>query len=219
RPMMEKWDCSTRLYQDLHLLSKLRRLNPAVSLGSHVEKYISADIYCYLRRYQDSRCLVAMNRTEHKVELSLEDTELKDGEYSCLVSDRQFVVKDGKILKLELGPKQGIVLSYIGNHVKGKMIVRAQLNGIATKIGETVVVTGDCPELGNWDLSKAYPLEYINQNTWFGEIPFNESAGRRIVYKYVLLRKNLPPLRENLVNRSWILADQGTVKWYDSWAY
>lgn len=219
RPMMEKWDSSTQLYQDLHLLSKLRRLNPAVSLGSHVEKYIYTDIYCYLRRYQDSRCLVAMNKAEHKVEISIKHIDLKDGEYICLLSDRCIEVKDGNIFGLKLGPKQAIVLSYIGKQVTGKVIVRVQLNGIATKTGETVAVTGNCPELGNWDLSKAYLLEYINQNTWFGEIPFNESAGKRIVYKYALLRKNLPPLRENLVNRPWILADEGTVKWYDSWAY
>lgn len=219
RPMMEKWDRSTRLYQDLRLLSKLRRLNPAVSLGSHVEKYITSDVYCYLRRYRDSRCLVAMNKTEHRATFSVENTELKDGEYNCLITDRKLAVKDGKIWGLELEPKQAIVLSYIGKPVIGKTIVQAQLNGMATEMGETVAVTGDCPELGNWDITKAYRLEYINLNTWFGEIPFYESAGKTISYKYVLLRDNSTPRRENMVNRRWILAEQGTVKWYDNWAY
>jgi len=219
RPMMAKWDCTTQLYRDLRLLSNLRRVNPAVSLGRHVEKYITSDIYCYLRRYRDSRCLVAMNRADHPVTFDLEYTQLQDGEYNCLVTGRQFTVKDGNILGLELAPNQAIVLSYVGKPVQGKTIVQAQLNGMATKFGETVAVIGDCPELGNWDINKACRLEYINLNTWFGEIPFNESAGKTISYKYVLLRENAPPRRENLVNRRGILAGQGTVKCYDTWAY
>jgi len=43
---------------------------------------------------------------------------------------------------------------------------------------DTVIVSGDCPELGKWDLGKAVKLEYVNANTWFGEI-----AGESIAYK------------------------------------
>lgn len=78
-------------------------------------------------------------------------------------------------------------------------------------------MTGDCPELGNWDIRKAYGLEYINQNTWFGEIPFLESAGKPISYKYLKLRPNQSPLVENVISRRWILAEKGTVKWRDTW--
>lgn len=217
RPMMEKWDTDTKLYQELQLFSKLRRINPAVSLGSQVQKYITSDIYCYVRRYRDSRCFVAINKG-NPIKIDVQSTELEDGEYICMLTKRQFEVKEGNLLGLELGSKEMIVLSYIGERVIGKTIVRVQLNGLETKLGETVVVTGDCPELGNWDISKAYALEYINANTWFGEIPFNESAGEAIAYKYALLRENKPALRENLVSRRWILASQGTVKWRDTWA-
>jgi cyclomaltodextrin glucanotransferase len=116
-----------------------------------------------------------------------------------------------------------IVLSYLGDRIKGKTIVRAQLNGISTKYGETIVVTGDCPELGNWDISKAYRLEYINSNTWFGEIPFNESAGNVIAYKYAILHTDAygnetrSPVLEDVIGRRWILADEGIVKWRDNW--
>lgn len=34
RPMMDKWDTETEIYRDIRLLSGLRRLNPAVSMGS-----------------------------------------------------------------------------------------------------------------------------------------------------------------------------------------
>ena len=216
RPMMDKWETDTPLYQDIQLLSKLRRLNPAISLGSQVNKYLTDDVYCYLRRYRDYRCFVAINKGKI-ITIDVENTDLEDGEYNCILTKRRFEVKNGKISSLKLNSKEMIILSYIGEKVKGKTIVRAQINGIETQFGETVAIIGDCPELGNWDINKAYPLEYINNNTWFGEIPFNESAGCAIAYKYVLLGNNQPPLRENLVNRRWILAEQGTVKWKDIW--
>ncbi len=216
RPMMEKWNTDTEIYQDLRLLSKLRRLNPAISLGSQVQKYITDNVYCYLRRYRDSRCFVAMNKGE-PITIDVGNTELEDGEYNCIITKRHFEVENGKISRLQLGTKELIILSYIGERVKGKTIVRAQLNGIKSKPGEIVVVTGDCPELGNWDISKAYALEYINENTWFGEIPFDQSAGKAIAYKYAILRKNQATLLENIVSRRWILSDRGTVKWRDHW--
>lgn len=217
RPMMEKWDTDSPLYKDLQLFSKLRRLNPAISLGSQIQKYITSDVYCYVRRYRDSRCFVAINKG-NPTRIDVQSTDLEDGEYFCMVTKRRFEVQDGKLLGLELGAKEMIVLSYIGERVKGKTIVRVQLNGVVTRLGETIVVTGDCPELGNWDISKAYALEYINSNTWFAEIPFNESAGGAIAFKYAMWRDNQPPLYENLVCRRWILAPQGTVKWRDTWA-
>ncbi len=215
RPMMENWDSNSPLFQDIKLLSKLRRLNPAVSLGSQVEKYITTDIYCYTRSYRDSRCLVAMNRG-NSATIDL-DTNLVDGEYRCLLTKRTFTVDNGKLLGLELGSREIIILSYIGDRFLGQTIARVQLNGISTQPGETVVVTGDCPELGNWDLSKAYALEYINPNTWFGEIPFTTSAGKAIAYKYALRRDNNSPVYENTISRRWILAEEGIIKWQDVW--
>jgi len=158
-----------------------------------------------------------MNKSEGQAILSLEHTDLQDGEHHCLITNRQFVVKDGKIQRLELSPKQAIILSYAGEHIQGKTVVRVQVNGIATKLGETVAVVGNCPELGSWNPSTAYQLEYVNQNTWFGEIPFNESAGKSILYKYILLRPNSTPMRENLVSRRWTLPEYGILKWCDSW--
>jgi cyclomaltodextrin glucanotransferase len=72
-----------------------------------------------------------------------------------------------------------LVLSVIGQKVQGQTVVRVQLNGVQTQPGQRVVIIGDCPELGNWDLAKALPPEYVNASTWFGEVAFNESAGPR----------------------------------------
>jgi cyclomaltodextrin glucanotransferase len=217
RPMMEEWNIDTPIYRDIRLLSGLRRLNPAVSMGSHWQKYLTPDIYCYVRRYRDSVVFVAMNRGA-SVTLDVVDTELPDGEHTDVLSRRKFEVKEGKLYNLELDSRDVIVLSHVGERIKAQTIVRAQLNSVQTQPGEIVAVIGDCPELGNWDIAKAYRLEYINTNTWFGEIPFNESAGKLISYKYVLLREGNSPLRENLVCRRWVIASEGTVKWRDKWA-
>ena len=217
RPMMEKWDTDSPIYRDVRLLSGLRRLNPAISMGSQWQKYLTPDVYCYVRRYRDSVVFVAMNRG-NSVTLEEVDTELPDGEHTEVLSRRKFEVKDGKLYNLELGSREVMIFSRVGERVKAKTMVRAQLNNVQTQPGEIIVVIGDCPELGNWDIGKGFPLEYINTNTWFGEIPFNESAGKLISYKYALLREGQSPLRENLVCRRWVLASEGTVKWRDKWA-
>lgn len=223
RPMMTTWDTDTPIYRDIRLLSGLRRLNPAVSQGSQWQKFVTPDVYCYVRRYRDSLCFVAMNRGD-AITLEEVDTELPDREHTCILTGRKLEVTDGKLYNLELGAKEAIVISHIGERVKGKVVVRIQLNGLATQPGETVVVTGDCPELGEWDIGKAYGLEYINSNTWFGEIPFNESAGKPITYKYAIVYRDengnetQHPSRENILCRRWLLAEDGIVKWRDIWA-
>jgi len=217
RPMMETWDTDALIYRQIRLLSGLRRLNPAVSLGSQQPLHVTADVYCYVRRYRDSRCVVAMNKGE-AVTLENLAVDLPDGEHTCVLTRRKLEVKDGHIASFELDTHEVIVLSHVGQRVKGQTIVRAQVNSVATQPGERIVVTGDCPELGNWDLSKAYGLEYINSNTWFGEIAFEESAGRAIAYRYVVVRDSTPPIYENLTCRRWGLAPEGIVKWRDRWA-
>ncbi|WP_448573100.1 alpha-amylase family glycosyl hydrolase [Trichothermofontia sp.] len=216
RPMMTRWDTDTPLFKDIQQFSKLRRLNPAVSLGNQQQKYVSQDVFCFVRRYRDSRCFVAMNKG-NPTTIDIPHTDLQDGEYFCMVTKRRFDVQKGALRGLSLGHHEMVVLSDIGDRVKGKTIVRAQLNGVSTQMGERIVVVGDRPELGNWDIAHAYHLEYINPNTWFGEIPFTESAGKAITYKYAIQRDGQAPIYENLVCRRWILAPAGTVKWKDTW--
>ena len=217
RPMMEQWDTETEIYRTMRLLSGVRRLNPAVSLGSLWAKYVTPDVYCYVRCYGQCSCFVALNRGA-AVTLEAVETDLPDGEHTCVLTRRKVEVQNGQILNLELETRGVLVLSHVGERAKGQTIVRVQLNGLNTQPGETIVVVGDCPELGNWDIAKAYSLEYINSNTWFAEIPFNESAGKLITYKYAMWREGQAPLRENLVVRRWVVASEGTVKWRDTWA-
>jgi cyclomaltodextrin glucanotransferase len=218
RPMMEKWDPDTPLAKDMRRLARLRRVNPAIQVGRQKTTYITADVYCYVRRYRDSRCFVAMNRGA-QVTIPEVATELPDGKYKCILSGIEVEVKNTKLYNLLLAPKQVMVLSLIGERMQGQTVARIQLNGVSTKPGQTLVVTGDCPELGNWDMAKAVPLEYINATTWFGEVGFNDSAGRLVHYKYALVQEDgkANPIRENSTARGRLVASEGLAKWRDSW--
>lgn len=181
-----------------------------IDSGRQKPQLMTRDLFCYTRMYRDSRCFVALNQGE-RILLEQVTTDLADGTYTCLLTRRQFQVEQGCIHNLELGSKEGIVLSYIGQHVESMVVVKAQINNIATEPGETVVVIGDCPELGEWDLNKAYPLEYINANTWFGEIPFDASAGKLISFKYAIVSQGKAPRYENTTARRWVLPEHGSV--------
>ncbi len=217
RPMMDKWDTNTPIYRDLGRLSKLRRINPAVSLGSQIQKYLTDDIFCFLRCYRDYRCLVCFNKSYQGYHIDLLNTELVDGEYYCTLTNKKVEVINGNLHNLYLPPQEVLIFNYLGEKVQGTTIVRAQLNGIRTNLGEFLVVIGNCPELGNWDIEKGYRLEYINSNTWFGEISFPQSCGKAITYKYALVKSNGEIVRENRALRPWILANDNIAKWTDTW--
>ncbi len=217
RPMLENFDQSGPFYKNIKILSELRQKNPSIKWGGQWVKYLTADTFCFTRRYCDSRCFVALNRGSG-VDLNDLETELSDGDYSCLLTNKQIKINDGKIASLNLGPKETIVLSQSGKSATGKVVVRVQLNGIETQPGEVVAIIGDCVELGNWCIGLSQPLEYINENTWFTELVFNESAGQLIAYKYVILdNEKLIPVRENCTTRKRLLIDRGVTKWRDQW--
>jgi cyclomaltodextrin glucanotransferase len=94
------------------------------------------------------------------------------------------------------------------------------VNGCPTAPGEIVYVVGNCPELGNWDVSLGFRLEYINGNTWQGGIAFDQTAGKQVTYKYMIAREDAghePPRRENRTTRRRVVPQTGTAKWRDIW--
>ena len=218
RPMMASWDRNTEIYRLARLFSTLRRLNPALALGSQQPLLVTPDVYCYERRYRDNICTVALNRGETPVTLEPFNTNLPEGNHSCLLTRKRYTVREGRLSDLQVAPGEAIAICHRGRSIRGNTLVRAQLNGIFTQPDERVVIIGDCPELGEWDLSRANPMEYINPSTWFAEIPFTASAGKLVTYKYALLRENRLPLRENTTARRWFLQESGTVKWRDTWS-
>ncbi|WP_414664347.1 alpha-amylase family glycosyl hydrolase [Horticoccus sp. 23ND18S-11] len=222
RPMMESWDEQKPLYKLIAALTELRRLNPAVALGSQHCHHVAVDTYAYSRRYRDYRCFVAVNKAGAPVTLENIQTDLPGGVASCYISGQEITINDDGLATLVIEPQSAVVLSlHNAPPVAGRAVVRVQVNGIATQPGQVVVVTGDCPELGNWDVSRAFPLEYINSNCWFGEIAFNETAGGRVAYKYALREQmadgDLVPQRENVICRRRVLPASGLTKWRDHW--
>jgi cyclomaltodextrin glucanotransferase len=218
RPMMEKWDTGTRAFHITHMLSAERGKNPAIQWGGSWPKIVEKDLYVFVRKYRESRCLVLLNKGPERVIDQL-DTELPNGVHQCILTGEKIECKDGIATQVKVGGAQARVYSYVGERVKAKAIARLQLNGLFTQPGDSVVVIGDCPELGNWDIGKGVPLEYINLNTWFAELPFNESVGESIAYKFAVLHAdpNSSPGRENRPPRRRAVATEGVAKWRDAW--
>ncbi len=217
RPMMDRWE-PTEMTRTVKALSDERKKNPAIQWGAQRERYVSPDVYAFTRTYRDSRCFTLLNKGE-AVTLPRIETSLRDGVHRCLLSGREYTVKGGDLENVALGPCEAVVLSHVGQIVTGRVVIHLQLNGIETRPGERVCVVGNCPELGNWDLRGAVPLDYVNGNTWFGQIPFEASAGTTIAYKFVLFPDEgiENPRRENVTPRRRPLLDHGVAKWRDVW--
>jgi len=131
-------------------------------------------------------------------------------------------VQNGWIHDLPLPAKGSRVVSVIGPAVEGTTIVKFQINNYFTNPGEFLAVTGDVPELGCWDLRHSAALEYINRDTWFNEIPFHESAGQPISFKFVVQREgSKDPSKdahyENVLHRRYLLPKSGRVKLEVDW--
>ena len=62
RPMMPGFNTATTAYQVLNKLSTLRQDQPALSWGTHQQRWINNDVYVYERRYYNDVVLVAINK-------------------------------------------------------------------------------------------------------------------------------------------------------------
>jgi cyclomaltodextrin glucanotransferase len=216
RPMMEKWETTGKSFQIIKKLAPERGKNKAIQWGGLYAKIVEKDLYVYVRKYRDNRCLTILNKGPERV-LEKLDTELPDGQHMCLLTGEKIRVKNGQA-KVKIGQSQARVFSFVGKPVEGRSIARIQLNGANTQPGDKIVIIGDCPELGEWDISRAVPMEYINLNMWFAEICFDQSAGQSIAYKYCFLHPNdTMPGRENRTGRLRPIPVEGISKWRDVW--
>ena len=220
RPMMEVWDEHSNLYQMTQALAALRKENQALTFGSHQQHYVSESIYAYSRSYRDFHAFVVVNQS-HAATVRVADTGLPQGVYRCVLSGDAIVVGQDGSAEIAIPAESARVLSLLGRRVEGPVVGVFQLNGYETRPGESLAITGDCPELGQWDPSRAYGLEFVNRNTWIGEVPFAASAGGRIHYKFVVQSENggARELRhvENILNRRYVLPTQGRVKFDCLW--
>lgn len=216
RPMMKDWG-PTDARRLTRILGEERRSSPSIQWGGMWPKVVTPDVYVFLRRYRDSRCLVVLNRGA-KQEIDLNDCEFPDGSYHCLLSDVTITIKKGASKLISQG-LDAFVFSIRGSFCDAKIVVHVQVNGVPTQPGERVAIFGDLPEMGAWDLQRLHYLECINANTWFGEIAFQESEGQALAYKYVIVKGDdlAGAERENRAPRRRVLCSEGVSKWRDCW--
>ncbi|HEY1084150.1 MAG TPA: alpha-amylase family glycosyl hydrolase [Prosthecobacter sp.] len=216
RPMMKNWG-DTEARRIIALLSEVRRHNPALQWGGVWPKLVEADAYVFLRRYKESRCLVILNRGGARP-LEIQKSGMPDGHYCCVLTGVTMDVKE-QCCVVPLSGMDALVFELPGEFCQSKTVLNVQLAEAPICPGERIAVTGDIPELGCWDLQKALFLECVNENTWFGEIAIEESAGTSVAYKYVILKPDSleRARRENRSPRRRNLPEHGAGKWRDRW--
>lgn len=218
RPMMQSFDTDSPLYRLIRQLSDVRRTNEAVQYGSQWTRYQSADVYAFSRRYRDSRCFVALNRAADTT-LQFVQTDLPDGEHTCVISGRKVCVEGGRILDLQLASREALVLAVEGTPVTGQVVVTIQVNGGDIEPGQYLGLIGDAPELGNWNHHMPTRLELINNSTWQATVAFDASIGKQVSYKYAIFTEGEADnvRRENRTSRRRELPKVGSGKWRDVW--
>jgi cyclomaltodextrin glucanotransferase len=219
RPMMASFDTHGSLFATVKKLAHVRKNNISVQFGSSWTKYLTPDVYCFSRHYRDGRCFVALNRGG-ALALGSVMTDLPDGSHTCVLTGRSLAVKNGELHGLELGAGEALVLSVDGSPSRGQAVTVFQVNGCPTAPGTSVYVIGNSPELGEWDVSRAFRLEYINAGTWQGGLAFEQTAGKQVTYKYLIVREDAghePPRRENRTTRRRMVPESGNAKWRDIW--
>jgi hypothetical protein len=89
----------------------------------------------------------------------------------------------------------------------------------STRPGQDIFVSGNTPELGNWDPKKAAPLKFVNENTWRGQVMLNPSkANKRIEYKYIMKEGDKIRWEEGGNHRPPALPDVGKATTFsDAW--
>jgi len=219
RPMMESFDTDAEIYRDIAKLAQLRRDNLAVQKGGTVTRAISDDHYCFERSYMGHVCLVVINKGPAR-RLPLAHLELPDGVYEnllpCPGGSSKLTVSAGRA-ELELHRDTVQVYHHTLPALGGKTLVTVQVNGGKAQHPEAIYVTGDCQELGNWDLDRALRLERINGNTWSLDVPFNESVGQLVRYKYFIKDPSGRLRRETNLGHYHRVPASGRTNWRDIW--
>ena len=211
RPMMDSWDQQTELFQLMQKLVVVRRHNHALTMGCHQQRFVSEQLYAFSRHYRDFHALVIVNQSQ-TTNLTITQTGLPDGRYTCEISGEDVDVVDGGIHNLTMQGHSAKLLSLPGQRVAAPVVAVIQLNGFQTMPGQCLAITGSCPELGAWDQNTSYGMEYVNANTWIAEVPIQASVGLPIHYKFMVRQGGQAPVMENIVSRWFVMPQHGRVK-------
>ncbi len=219
RPMMEKWDLDTRVAQILPRLTALRRRNLAVQRGFTSDVRVDAEVYAFARMHGESVTLTILNRGG-ATRLDLQDVHLPDGDYHDVLLGREAPIRvaGGRVEGLRLEPGACIALEHSVPLPESRSRVVVRLNGYEAKLGERVVVMGDAAELGQWDPKRAAALHYVNANLWTGDLLFEQSAGRQVLYRFAVLSREGQVRYEDCVPREAHAPESGVSRWRAKWA-
>jgi cyclomaltodextrin glucanotransferase len=214
RPMMASFE-TTPLARELAALAALRRRSPAVQRAGMRTKWLDADRWVFTRAYLGSCAAVAVNRADHDAALDVSGLELEDGRHEDVLGGAAIEVHHGRA-RIALPPRSIAVFEQTRALPSGRALVEIQVHGVRTNPGEQVLVCGDARELGEWDVARAVPMEWIDHATWATTIAFDPSAGREIHYKF-LLHGGGARVRETGRGHHRRVPHSGLATWRDEW--
>jgi cyclomaltodextrin glucanotransferase len=216
RPMMVDWNQGGQCFSLINTLISTRRQNQALTFGSHHQLYVSDDVYAFVRSYRDHHAICVLNKGA-RMTISLDlSGRLESQNLTCKLSGGTYSIVD-QHLHLELESGAAHLFSIPGKRVIGDVVTTFQLNGIETQNEQSIVLIGDCVELGNWDPKNGYGMEYVNPNTWICEVGFNLSTRPLVQFKYVVVDQSGFVMRESINPRRLVLPPKGRVKIDSLW--
>ncbi|HPB99343.1 MAG TPA: alpha-amylase family glycosyl hydrolase, partial [Polyangiaceae bacterium] len=214
RPMMREFDLDSPASRALSILTALRRDNLAVQRGHYRTLWLSDDIFVYSRVYAEDRVVVALNRGG-AAKIDVAEVPLSNGPWVDVLHGAGVFVHEGQIVDLELpsGAARVFADTRHREHVGTRVLCR--LSGYSSRFGESVVVTGNVPELGQWDVEAAPRLHYVNRNLWMGDVYFGVSRGKRVLYKYAVVDERGSVVRESTMPRAADVPQESGEEWAD----
>jgi cyclomaltodextrin glucanotransferase len=216
RPMMSGFGLEHEGARALAILAALRRDNLAVQRGHYKTLWLSDDVLVFSRAYDHDRVVVALNRgADTKVDVA--EVPLVNGPAVDLMEGAGAFVQDGHVRGLWLPAGAARVFAQTEPREIVGASVLCRLSGYASRFGESVVVTGDVPELGEWDIRRAPRLQYVNRNLWMGDVVFDVSCGKRALYKYAVVDERGGVVRESAMPRVAEIPHESGQEWADRW--
>jgi cyclomaltodextrinase len=106
----DKWDHELRkYYQDL---IAIRKMHPALRTGDMVTLYAQGEVYAYMRSSQDERFAIVINNNDTSNNMDIPvDCCFPEGAYlASQIGCQDARVVNGRISRLALGPRSGIIL-------------------------------------------------------------------------------------------------------------
>jgi cyclomaltodextrinase / maltogenic alpha-amylase / neopullulanase len=105
------WDLELREY--FKKCISLRRSHPALRRGEFISLYANGGIYAYLRRLDGDNCVIILNtdNTSYALDIPVHDYLHEGSHLENLIGGGVARVIDGKLTRLALPPRSGIVFS------------------------------------------------------------------------------------------------------------